>query len=214
MLDIRGVETFYGRHPGVARRRYRSLPRRDRDPDRGHRRRQVDPADDGVRRSPGGGRPDHAGRRRYHPQTDLRDRAHGPRPGPGRPAHLPAYDSAGESSARCDHRRRRAFRGGHRPGSTNCSRFCGTAPTSAAARFPVAASADAGDRPGADEPAAPAPARRTLARPRADDRQADFRGRGRDQQDRHHGLPGRAERLSRAAGWPTAAMLWPTAGSC
>ena len=44
--------------------------------------------------------------------------------------------------------------------------------------------ADAGHRPRADEPAPTAVARRALARPRAADRQADFRGRAGPEQER------------------------------
>ena len=59
--------------------------------------------------------------------------------------------------------------------------------------------ADAGDRARADEPAAAAPARRAVARPRAADRPADFRRHPQAQRrGEAHGLPGRAERLPRA----------------
>ena len=66
--------------------------------------------------------------------------------------------------------------------------------------------ADAGDRPSADEPAAAAAARRALAGLGADDRQADLPGHPRDQRAAAgDGIPGRAERLSRAASWRIAA---------
>ena len=52
MLEVQGRRDLLRRHPGAARRRPRRRPGRDRHPDRRQRRRQVDPADDGVRQSP------------------------------------------------------------------------------------------------------------------------------------------------------------------
>src|SRR6185312_3670566 len=177
-----------GRRPG-------SQCRRDRGVDRRQWRRQIDPDDDGVRQSAGARGPHRVRWPRHHPPADPRDRPAQARPGAGGPPDLSAHDGSGKPADGRDHGRAGAIRG-------RSAARDDVVPAAATAAHPARRhvvgrrAADARHRAGTDEPAAPAVARRAVARPRAADRAADLRRHPKAQQRRRiERVPGRAERL-------------------
>ena len=172
----RGVATFYGAIQALHGVDLDVAPGRDRDPDRRQRRRQVDAADDDLRQP--------ARARRARSCSTARTSP-----------HLPTHEIVRRGVAQVPEGRRIfprmtvfenlqmgaiARRPGAFPARSRARLRHVPAPrraARAARRHAVGRrAADAGDRPRADEPAAPAAARRAVARPGAADRAADLRG--------------------------------------
>ena len=73
LLQLRGIETFYGKIQALRGRRHRRQQGRNRHPDRRQRGRQIDDDDDDFRRAAGAPRPDHVRRPRHHQLADAHD---------------------------------------------------------------------------------------------------------------------------------------------
>src|SRR5215472_19050486 len=184
-------------------RGHRSQCRRDRRTDRRQRRRQIHIDDDGLRQSTRARRRDRLRRPRHHPSSDPRNRPTQTGAGAGRPAHIPAHDRAGKPA---DGRARRRPCRVQRRSRARARAVLAVAPAPAPARRHAFGrrAADAGDRAGADEPAAAASPGRAFAWARPADRAADFRCDQNAQcRARPHRVSGRAERVPRAQARPS-----------